>query len=96
MNQDYLKSILTYDPKLGLFHWKVKKRRCKIGQVAGCVTPRGIVMKIDGKIYMARRLAWLYMTGSFPNHGVTTKDGHSDNDAWDNLKLENRRYRYEN
>ena len=96
MNQEYLKSILTYNPELGLFHWKIRKGRCKPGQLAGWLAERGsVAIKIDRKVYMARRLAWLYMTGRLPLHNVAVKDGCKDNDSWNNLYLEARRYRYE-
>ena len=94
MNQEYLKSILNYDAETGLFTWKVKMGSlATIGKVAGSLHREGyICIMILGKEYKAHRLAFLYMTGSFPNIVDHINSVKNDN-RWENLrectKLEN-------
>jgi hypothetical protein len=68
ITQEKLKEILDYNPDTGIFTWKVSKaKRIKVGSVAGCKNNLGyILIRIDGKIYLAHRLAWLYTNGDFP------------------------------
>jgi hypothetical protein len=68
ITQEKLKEILDYNPDTGIFSWKVSKaKRIKVGSVAGCKNNLGyILIRIDGKIYLAHRLAWLYTHGDFP------------------------------
>jgi hypothetical protein len=68
ITQEKLKEVLEYNNELGTFTWKVSKaNKIKVGSVAGCKNNLGyILIRIDGKIYLAHRLAWLYTHGSFP------------------------------
>ena len=68
ITQEKLKEVLDYNNELGTFTWKVSKaNRIKVGSVAGCKNNLGyILIRIDGKIYLAHRLAWLYTYGNFP------------------------------
>ncbi len=90
MKQEYLKSILDYDPETGIFVWIVKPcKKIRIGAIAGTVKPnkRGIGVTIDYKTYSAHRLAWLWMTGSWPENIIDHKDGCPKNNKWNNLRL---------
>jgi len=67
LTQERLKEVLFYDPDTGLFVWIINKRGVKAGTIAGCVAAHGyIVIRIDGVLYYAHRLAIFYMTGEWP------------------------------
>ena len=62
LTQEKLKLAMTYDEKTGKFVWN------NTGKVAGTYNGYGyITIGICGKMYMAHRLAWLYVNGEFPN-----------------------------
>jgi HNH endonuclease/AP2 domain len=62
--------------------------RAKAGSIAGSSGHhRGYrYIKIDGKLYASSRLAFLYMTGEWPQHFVDHIDRCRNNDKWDNLR----------
>lgn len=87
--QDHLKSILHYDPDSGQFVWlKACPQR---GKVAGTIVGTNDDLQyrqieIDGRAYKAHRLAWLYMTGEWPDDHVDHKDRDGLNNRWNNLR----------
>ncbi|MBT0780853.1 HNH endonuclease signature motif containing protein [Paracoccus sp. pheM1] len=83
-----MKELLAYDPATGSFHWRVNLRGpVKAGDVAGVSNPRGYrVIHISGKNYLAHRLAFLYMTGSFPPNMADHINGDPSDNRWSNLR----------
>jgi hypothetical protein len=68
ITQSILALNLNYYPFTGLFIWNRQLGRVKKGDLAGTVNSNGYVqIRIRGKIYLAHRLAWLYVHGEFPN-----------------------------
>lgn len=63
---------LHYDPKTGIFTWKIKKRKTRKGSEAGFYVPSRLYryIRIDGKDYTCQRIAWFYMTKSWPTKFV--------------------------
>jgi len=63
-----LRELLDYEPATGLFTWKANRGgKAKIGSVAGNVITSGYIqITIDRKMYVAHRLAFLYMKGEWP------------------------------
>jgi hypothetical protein len=61
MDMDGLHKQLAYDPKTGLFTWKVdKKGHIKKGDIAGTKHNRGYIsITLNGKSYLAHRLAMI-------------------------------------
>jgi len=64
---DRVKEVLAYDAGDGTFTWRVTKGRAKQGAVAGATDAYGYrVIRVDGVLYKAHRLAWLYTHGQWP------------------------------
>lgn len=69
LTAEFVRNILDYDPETGIFTWKRKRSyNTDIGMEAGvCKIGSGYrVIKINGKQYVAHRLAWLYVYGKWP------------------------------
>ena len=88
LTQQRLKKLLNYDPTTGVFTWRVaKSRHVKIGQTAGTINSRECIqIMIDGKRYVAHRLAWLYIFGAWPSEHID----HINTTRFDN-RIENLR-----
>ena len=67
ITQEYLKSILEYNPETGAFAWKISGKGIRYGVEVGTVDIHGYrIIRINRKGYKAHRLAWLYVYGRFP------------------------------
>lgn len=64
--------LLHYCPDTGVFTRKVSlSNSVKVGDVAGCANKKGyICISVDGKQYLAHRLAWLITYGDWPNGSI--------------------------
>lgn len=87
LTQKRLKDVLSYDEHTGLFVWiNPSCKRLKSGDKAGSINDEGYVnLAVDRKRYKAHRLAFLYMTGRFPNQIDHINGVRSDN-SWANLR----------
>ena len=87
INQERLKQLLNYDPDTGVFTWLFSRRGVKTGSIAGTVHPSGyIVIRIDGRLYRAHRLAFLYMKSTFPAKDADHINGIKADNRWINLR----------
>jgi len=88
LTQERLKEKLQYDPETGLFKWIVKPAgNCKDGWFEGTKNKGGYrSICVDCKIYLAHRLAWLYMTGKWPEQVIDHRDGVTNNNRITNLR----------
>lgn len=88
LTQEYLRSILHYDPLTGVFMWKGKRaRRDMQGVVAGTIGRSGHVkICINKSLYYAHRLAWFYMTGNWPKNQIDHIDGNPASNIFTNLR----------
>jgi hypothetical protein len=87
MDQQKLKSVLWYDPDSGLFYWLCKGGSASPNKVAGCWTSQGYVkIRINGVLYQAHRLAWLYMTGDWPTQEIDHINRDKADNSWTNLR----------
>lgn len=60
-----------------------------LGKKAGCLKDGYIYVKVDGRAYMAHRLAWLYVTGHWPDCLIDHEDTNGTNNRWTNLREAN-------
>lgn len=66
-----LTEILDYNSSTGLFYWKVASGRVSIGAEAGTNHNAGYrQIRINGKLYLAHRLAWFYVYKEWPTQKV--------------------------
>lgn len=89
LTQAYLREILDYNSETGIFTWRVKIGNIKIGQLAG-FTHNKIPyhqIKVRQKLYLAHRLAWLWVYGEFPNGYLDHIDMNRSNNRIDNLRI---------
>jgi hypothetical protein len=84
-----LKEILSYNPDTGEFiRVGVNSGSCKNDKRVGSIKPRGqIQIKIGKKLYLAHRLAWLYVKGSLPTEEIDHKNLNPSDNRFDNLRL---------
>jgi hypothetical protein len=89
LSAERLRELLRYDPKTGKWFWLASpNQRIRVGSEAGSLMGSGHRMiKAFGCKYLAHRLAWLYMTGEWPNDDVDHKNGKPDDNRWCNLRL---------
>lgn len=68
MTAEELRVLLSYAPETGLFTWLLPTgNRAKKGRIAGKISGAGYVyIGLRGKSFLAHRLAWLYVHGSWP------------------------------
>lgn len=85
---DRLRELLDYDAENGHFTWKIAAgRRVHAGDVAGWKTDKGYVaVMVDGKTYVAHRLAWFYMYGEWPKEQIDHINGGRDDNRIANLR----------
>ncbi len=75
ITQKELKKHLIYDQYTGLFTRRLS------GEIANCINNRGYVhIRVKGRKYLGHRLAWLYMTGKWPENQID----HINHVKWDN------------
>ena len=73
LTQTRLKEVLNYNPKTGIFIRKTyASSNAPKGDVAGGISHRLGYHRInvDNESYLSHRLAWLYIHGYFPEHGL--------------------------
>lgn len=73
LTHERLLSVLTYDAELGTFTWKrtarslTGRRLWNAGKSAGWIEASGYGrLTVDGRTYLAHRLAWFYVHGAWP------------------------------
>ena len=98
LTQAQLKSQLFYDPIVGIFiRRSVNTPAIKLGSIAGGINVHGYVtISVLGKLYLAHRLAWLYMTGKWPEADIDHKNGVRTDNRWSNIRKATRSQNLQN
>lgn len=85
-----LRHVLSYDAESGIFRWKNPTGpRAQRGAVAGSRTQGYVNISVDGQLYRAHRLAWLYVHGDFPASNIDHVNGRADDNRICNLREAN-------
>lgn len=110
VTQELVHEFLDYNPTTGVFTWKHRDpkwfktpKAAKIwntryvGKQAGYTSKLGYVqIAIFDVLYLAHKLAHLYMSGSFPASEIDHIDRDPSNNAWDNLRVVDRSHNLHN
>ena len=89
ITQTYLKEIFDYNPDTGVFTRLISTTNCvKVGDIAGCVNKNHgyRAISVKNKLYLAHRLAWLYMTGEWPKDQIDHINHDRVDNRWVNLR----------
>lgn len=84
-----LREIIRYYPETREFEWIERKRGRRLGRFTLGTGRKYPHIIIEGVDYDAHRIAWLWMTGEYPESGFTID--HKTRDTrdyrWENLRL---------
>lgn len=83
-----LRELLRYEPDTGDWYWRVRiNSKVDVGDAAGTISVHGYrIITLGGTKYRASRLAFLYMTGSWPVNEVDHENRCKLDDRWINLR----------
>lgn len=86
LTQEELQRELSYNKETGEWRWLKPREGRTMEKPAGHISKSGRrVICINGLSYTSSRLAFLYVTGSFPNGAIRHKSEDKDDDRWVNL-----------
>jgi len=88
ITQQELKELLDYNKDTGIFTWKQSRGGlARKGSRAGSIESKGYYqITLKQKLYMAHRLAWLYVHGSFPDNFIDHINGIRTDNRIENLR----------
>lgn len=86
ITQEELKKKIYYNPKLGKFYWIEASGSASEGDEACAITNGYVTIKLNGKLFQAHRLAWLYKTGEMPIYNIDHINGIRTDNRFCNLR----------
>jgi hypothetical protein len=88
LTAERLRELIDYDPLTGVLVRRVtQSHNARAGDTVGTVGHGGrLSLAIDSRTYLAHRLAWLWVTGSWPNRDLDHINGRPDDNRWANLR----------
>lgn len=98
---ELVRKFLDYDPETGIFLWRWRSAKYFSTKAAGKIwnsrfpktvagTPDGkgyFRVRIFGVYYKSHHLAWLYMTGEWPENHIDHKNLNKSDNRWNNLRI---------
>lgn len=93
-----LREVLRYEPDTGLFWWIERAPGRVLSRPAGTLARSNWywIITIDYEQLCAHRLAWLYMTGAWPEHEVDHRNLVKNDNRWENLRAATHKQNSEN
>ncbi len=87
IDAERLRHLLSYEQDTGHFRWKNGRGpRAKTGTIAGRNRFGYNQIHVCGRRYPAHRLAWLYMTGEWPQNDIDHINRNRSDNRWCNLR----------
>lgn len=87
LSAETVRSLYDYSPVTGeIKHRSRKSPRCRESGLAGTVAGGALSVQVNGVRYLAHRIIFLWMTGSWPNGVIDHIDGDRLNNKWVNLR----------
>lgn len=76
LTQARLQELFYYDQATGIFTRKVATSNVKAGKTTGSLDSKGhLNFRVDKRMHLAHRLAWLYCYGEFPSGQIDHING---------------------
>lgn len=86
LTQGRLLELMHYDPETGVMRRKVGRYAASVGAPAGRLNGGYLRVSIDNSSYYVHRLAWLYMTGSWPSGQIDHRSFDRTDNRFANLR----------